>query len=588
MFIDDFSLYMKDFPKYFGHFFLKRLLPLIVSLLFAYFFGRNILRRIRENDALRKKKYKFLLPMVGVFITLLGALLLIAYGFIALKNDPTNTEIGIGIVLSLTSVLPLGGLIFTVALAIIGFFFDRAIRTNDFSFPTKGVIKMLLVLILLITAGSFIFNKIYYLHLSQSPTQDTSILRKAMKDNNPDLCSRNRWCYAMYYQEIQDASVCASMPNNMDFYDDIKAGNNIRDHCYIHYAKKDSNPNLCDFVQDKIDKMGCLNIFSTNNNNENQSSSKEKGVANDADQKQNVHEIGDLQEIECPAVFTMAFVLIEKPNALHTSQDLEYLELLQKKVAERFLWATREMASMDTSYPVTLLQFKETPKDTEATKDFINKHGDLFDFVTFYTTYEADPRKLSSGGKYSMYHKKAQNYIEGIGILVHDASSLYGSKGNLLGINWMGNLRSDEQYDNKLELAVNGILHETSHQWGAKVDFIDENGQRSEALRSGPHWKKTLNSGYSFLGGFSWKENTDGSFTALQNADAKKNYSDIDLYIMGLLPKEQIEPLELIIPTEKDIYISPGITISGKRKIITVDQIISALGKRKCVIPEHR
>jgi len=56
VFIDDFSLYMKDFPKYFGHFFLKRLLPLIVSLLFAYFFGRNILRRIRENDALRKKK----------------------------------------------------------------------------------------------------------------------------------------------------------------------------------------------------------------------------------------------------------------------------------------------------------------------------------------------------------------------------------------------------------------------------------------------------------------------------------------------------------------------------------------------------
>jgi len=260
IFIDDLSLFTKDFTKYFGHFSLKILLPGSVSLLFSYFSGRNVIKHIRENAKLRTKKFKIILPVAGIAITVLGLLALIIYGFFLYKINPTNTEIGVGVSLGLI-LMSLGGLIFSIILGIIGFFLDRAIFTNNYAFPTIGVLKVFLVLLVLITAGSFIVNKIYFSHLSNSPTQDTSILKKAMSKNNPDLCSKNRWCYAMYYHETQDSDVCASMPKSVDFYDG-QGNSNLRDQCYIYYAKEDGNPKLCDFVQEKIDKKGCLNIFS--------------------------------------------------------------------------------------------------------------------------------------------------------------------------------------------------------------------------------------------------------------------------------------------------------------------------------------
>lgn len=290
----------------------------------------------------------------------------------------------------------------------------------------------------------------------------------------------------------------------------------------------------------------------------------------------------------CPKNFTMAFVLLENPDKQHTQLHIDKLKTVQEKAAERFSVITKGLATLDTSYPAVVLRFDDAPKESTAAQKFIEEHGDQFDFITFFTTYETFPVQALVGSA-TMYHLKAQNNVEGIGLGmgIFDHSRKYGSEGKLLGINWMGRLQIEDMWDADESFAVSNILHETAHQWGVYVDYLDENKQLSAALRNGAHWSQTLDTGgHSMMHGLTWQDNGNGTFTAL-DSEGLHGYADIDLYIMGVLPKEQVAPLELIFPDEEDVYIEPGSIIRGQKKTITIDQIVAAMGERRCVTPKH-
>jgi len=276
--------------------------------------------------------------------------------------------------------------------------------------------------------------------------------------------------------------------------------------------------------------------------------------------------------------YKMAFILVSNSSNPASQDDIDTVNSLKQKVPETFAWATNNLASIDTSYPTVFLTIEGTLDTMGVTREFYKSHSDDFHFITIFTTYNTNK---------GMHHSLARNNITGIGLNTYDSTSSYGSSGKLLGVNWIDYIDKYKPYDDFYQtLGVNGILHETTHQWGAYVDFIDSNGQRSDSLRNPynmAHWDKKMETGYDLLNGFSWTNNENGTFTAKTKTDNRNTYSNLDLYLMGLKSKEQVGSINLIVSSDDTAYIQPGTTISGSTKTISVDQIINAEGERKCV-----
>ena len=251
---DDFSILLHDFSRYFEYYSLNHLIPCLISLLFASFFGFNILKFIRDSENLRKKKFKIWLPITGIIISILGALLLIIYGFIISQINPTNNEVWIGVALSLMLIIPLGGLILTVFLGIIGFLIDKAIYNNNFS-PILRFLKILMILFGIIIIISLIIIGINFLIIGCSSSDNQCILEKAKSENDPNICKNNQWCYMKFY-ETQDSSVCPSMPDKVDTYGGGVIFYNYKEKCYAYFAYKEKNIALCDFIREE-DRDNC-------------------------------------------------------------------------------------------------------------------------------------------------------------------------------------------------------------------------------------------------------------------------------------------------------------------------------------------
>lgn len=79
--------------------------------------------------------------------------------------------------------------------------------------------------------------------------------------------------------------------------------------------------------------------------------------------------------------------------------------------------------------------------------------------------------------------------------------------------------------------------------------------------------------------GNGWKNNNDGTFTA---TSVRNSFSPLDLYLMGMIPKEQVPPILLIDNPAIDKTQLPqlGATVSGTAKTVTIDDIIAAEGAR--------
>jgi len=290
--------------------------------------------------------------------------------------------------------------------------------------------------------------------------------------------------------------------------------------------------------------------------------------------------VSQSKEICNESHYKMAFLLIENANNTATQNDIELINLLKTNASERFSWATKNLASLDTKDEVSVMSMEGNPSYQEIANNFYEKHEDTYDFLTIYVTYNDSN---------NMYHYLVKNQIQGIGLSIFNNSDSYGSKGKLIGINWMKDIDMDveyyERFNHSIKLGVNAILHETSHQWGAYVDFIDENGQRSNSLRNPynmAHWDKKLETGYDLLDGYSWRDNGNGTFTA-KVTDFMQGYSQLDLYLMGLMSKDEVSPLKLINSTSDTKYMDVGTTISGSIRTISIQQIIDVAGNRTCI-----
>jgi hypothetical protein len=106
------------------------------------------------------------------------------------------------------------------------------------------------------------------------------------------------------------------------------------------------------------------------------------------------------------------------------------------------------------------------------------------------------------------------------------------------------------------------------------------------------HWSYFFNSGGSPMEGNAWLESTPGTFTTQRPSF---RFSDLDLYLMGLIPPDQVRPSFLIaeptmVPSRitRDSppeYYNRQVTLRGRRVTITIDDIVRANGPRNPAWP---
>ena len=207
------------------------------------------------------------------------------------------------------------------------------------------------------------------------------------------------------------------------------------------------------------------------------------------------------------------------------------------------------------------------------------------EFVSFYLAWDINA--------FFAFYSPVANDVSGIGTPKH---------GNVNGLNGLIFMNSVDLYSSYgpsyREFLFDMIWgQEFGHRWGAFVRFIDEDGNASKELlgRDDSHWSYFLDSDWSWMEGNDWRDNGGGSFTTNFNTFGQPGYgySQLDLYLMGLIPPSGVEDFFFIrdpdtsIDPEDPPQITYGDeeTVHGKRVWVGIDQVIEAEGER---IPTYR
>ena len=216
----------------------------------------------------------------------------------------------------------------------------------------------------------------------------------------------------------------------------------------------------------------------------------------------------------------------------------------------------------------------------QIAKEFIRTHQDQYDFLVIVSNFDFAMPDVNA----KAFYLEVKNDTQGIAKTVFDNSAAFGSSGKLQGTIDMGNIANlgvNPLDPVKFETTLDTLAHEQLHRWGAGVKFKNPDGTLNNALfgKDNVHWSYLLDTDGSLEYGNDWKANADGTFTSVS---APKYYSNLDLYLMGMIDKAQVAPMTLIenasiAPT---LLPSLGTTITGTVRTVTIDDIIAAEGER--------
>ncbi len=214
----------------------------------------------------------------------------------------------------------------------------------------------------------------------------------------------------------------------------------------------------------------------------------------------------------------------------------------------------------------------------------------------FYDHYPDDVQQLALfydfpllllGGQAVAYHFTVKNSVRGIGYKhrspreLFDNSAALGSKGVLEGFANMGYV---SKYANLAQLRgtlsnLGVFLHEIGHQWLARI-FYRKGGQASGGLQeNGGHWAFVTDTNASIMQGNEIQDNGDGSFTTLER---EENFNTMDLYLMGMIPPEQVEDMFWVEGSGQQAAQLPQffVSFSGTRNDVSIDDVIREEGRR--------
>ncbi len=215
---------------------------------------------------------------------------------------------------------------------------------------------------------------------------------------------------------------------------------------------------------------------------------------------------------------------------------------------------------------------------TQIAKEFYKNFADAYDFIVVFSDFEF------STGDAKAFYIGVKNDTKGLGSPLYDNTARFGSAGALQGyidMAALGRYHLDPS-DARFEEVMRVLSHELLHRWAATVSFINADGNRNGSLlgRDGSHWSFLLDTGGSVEYGNRWADNGNGTFSSKPD---RQFFSPLDLYLMGMLKKEEVPPFFYIESPGADAHRLPeaGVTISGTRRDVTIDQVIAAEGARE-------
>ena len=138
------------------------------------------------------------------------------------------------------------------------------------------------------------------------------------------------------------------------------------------------------------------------------------------------------------------------------------------------------------------------------------------------------------------------------------------------------------------------FCHEVGHQWLAFARFDDGQLSSQDLLgRQRAHWSYFVDTPNSPMEGNAWIDNNDGTFTT--DLTVSPAFSALDLYLMGLLPAEDVPSFFYIADAEtadrgretrpEHVFNKEPVTITGTRVDLTIDDVIAANGERTGTAP---
>ncbi len=237
---------------------------------------------------------------------------------------------------------------------------------------------------------------------------------------------------------------------------------------------------------------------------------------------------------------------------------------------------------------------RSTAIDTVAvTQRFYQNHGDAYDFLVLFNNMG-----LQAGPGSFAFELNIRNEAEGIGSPqpdgnpIFDFGATFGSPARLQSYLNMGPLANypDDPTARIPILGRNTTLsvlgQEAGHRFLVYTRFLDPTtGQLSNALlgRQNAHWNFFFNSDASVEEG---NRIIDKGMVSprFETTAAVEKYGELDQYLMGLRPVDEVQPSFLVEnPSTPRSASSPpavGVTFDGNRKEITVEMIADAEGER--------
>ena len=211
-------------------------------------------------------------------------------------------------------------------------------------------------------------------------------------------------------------------------------------------------------------------------------------------------------------------------------------------------------------------------------KAFFREFADDYDHLIVFLDFP------QSFGNAFAFEFTVKNEVRGIGQDVVDFSGAAGSKGRMRSFVQMGTLSRYPADPETTFLGTNNSLdllgQESGHRWLAFLNFIDGNGQRSDALlgRDLAHWSFCHNTLASDMEGNEIREDGGDHFTTIA---ATERYSPLDQYAMGLIGPDDVPPFFYVDQCDNRAA-APQINVVmlGHRIDVTVDQVIAAEGPR--------
>jgi hypothetical protein len=214
---------------------------------------------------------------------------------------------------------------------------------------------------------------------------------------------------------------------------------------------------------------------------------------------------------------------------------------------------------------------------------FYRTHDDVFDQLVIWSD-----RKLVTDA--FAYEITVSNQIRGLGVGTFDVSREFGSGGALGSVVFMdeiGKYPDDPAVKFVGENSTLGLLgHESGHRWLVSLKFLDPTGKSSGAWlgRDEVHWSFFMDSDASFVEGNDIEDLGGGSF---RTAAAVERYSALDQYAMGLRSTAEVPPVFYVEnPANvggnrtKDSSPRVGVTFSGTRRSVLIQDVVDALGPR--------